>query len=227
MKSLVAANNISCLFIDERPLVNESRTLALALNGLEGVDFPKVDWASKDCYVTLPGGLTWDGRNRKWLGLRCAVVRFTKQKLGAGVCQSVVEFEEGGQIKVVPCIECNRFETIDRAVREFLTPAENVIEVVPGPKGNHVRETSAVLLPKRVPGAPAILEELDAHLLAGSQRDRDTSGELGDYVDGIENHLLLADGYSALAETVAGVSGKRAPFGYARVEENEPKGVLL
>lgn len=218
VRSLVESNRIACLFIDERPLVNESRTLALALNNLEGVDFPKgVDWGSKDLYVTLPGGLTWDGRNQKWLNLRCAVVRFTKNKLGAGVGQTFVEFEEGGQRKVVPCIECNRFETIDRAVREFLTPAENVIEVV----GGKVRQTPATLLPKRVPGAPAILETLDAHLLAGSQREKDKSGELGDYLDAIENHLLLASGYAALAEMIGnqeaggagmilGPSGRRA-----------------
>jgi hypothetical protein len=233
VKSLVSANKISCLFIDERPLVNEARTLALALNELEGVDFPKVDWDSKDCHVSFAGdrGLTWDGRNQKWLNLRCAVVRFTKTKLGAGVSQSHVEFEEGGRTKVVPLIECNRFETIDRAVREFLTPAENVIEVVSDRTGNHVRQTPAVLLPKRTPGAPAILETLDAHLLAGSQREKDKSGELGDYLDGIENHLLLADGYSALAETVAGVSGKREKFCYERVKAErtgmKQKGVRL
>jgi len=58
-------------------------------------------------------------------------------------------------------------------------------------------------LPRRVPGAPGVLETLDAHLLAGSQRTKDEkTGELGDYVDGCDNHFLLADAYSALAETV-------------------------
>jgi hypothetical protein len=212
VRSLFESLSLTALFIDERPLVNESRTLALALNGLEGVEFPKVDWASRDCYVSLPGGLAWDGHNQRWQNLRCAVVRFTKSKLGAGVEQTYVEFEEDGQKKVVPCIACNRFETIDRAVREFLTPAENVIEVVNG----KVRQTPATLLPRRLPGAPAILDTLDAHLLAGSQREKDKSGELGDYLDGIENHLLLAAGYSALAETVAGVS-RPAKFGFETV----------
>lgn len=199
VRALFGSLGLSALFIDERPLVNEARTLALALNGLEGVTFPRVDWASRDAYVSLPGGLAWDGRQQRWQNLRCAVVRFTKSKLGAGISQTVVTFEEDGQVKAVPCIECNRFETIDRAVREFLTPAENVIEVVDG----KVRQTPAMLLPRRLPGAPAILENLDAHLLAGSQREKDKSGELGDYLDGIENHLLLADGYSAMAELVA------------------------
>ena len=214
VRALVGTHKISVLFIDERPLVNEARTLALLLNGLDGVEFPRsVDWSSRDTYVTLPGGLTWDGRNQRWLNLCAAVVRFTKSKLGAGISQSVVEFEEGGQRKVVPCVECNRFETIDRAVREFLTPAENVIEVVNG----RVRETPAMRLPRRLPGAPAILETLDDHLLAGSQREKDGAGELGDYMDGIENHLLLADGYSALAEMVGG-SARRARFTWEPAE---------
>jgi hypothetical protein len=208
VRHLVQSLDIACLFIDERPLVNEARTLALLLNGLEGVEFPRVDWASADAYVSLPGGLAWDGRNQRWLNLRSAVVRFTKAKLGQGVQQAVVTFEEGGQTKAVPCIECNRFETIDRVVREFLTPAENVVEVVDG----KVRETPAVLLPLRKPGAPAILETLDAHLLAGSQRAKDDkTGELGDYVDACENHLLLADGYSALAELLVAGAAKFSP----------------
>lgn len=221
--NLFDSQQLSALFIDERPLVNESRTIALRLNGLQGVEFPRVDFSSKDCYVTLPGGLTWDGRNQRWLNLRCAVVRFTKNKLGAGVEQTYVEFEEDGQKKVVPCIACNRFETIDRAVREFLTPAENVIEVVNG----KVRQTPAMLLPRRLPGAPGILETLDAHLLAGSQREKEKSGELGDYLDAIENHLLLADGYSALAETVVGISGKRLPFTFKSVLPDRGVGLQL
>jgi hypothetical protein len=213
VRSLCDSLSITALFIDERPLVNESRTLALALNGLEGVEFPSVDWSSRDCFVSLPGGLAWDGRNQRWHGLKCAVVRFTRNKLGSGIVQTYVEFDEDGRRKVVPCIECNRFETIDRAVREFLTPAENVIEVVNG----KVRETPATLLPRRQPGAPGILETLDAHLLAGSQREKDKSGELGDYLDAIENHLLLASGYAALAETVVGISGQRQPFAWESV----------
>ena len=200
--SLAAQHRLSAVFVDERPLVNESRTIVLLLNKLEGITWPRVpDWNAPDTYVSLPGGLTWDGRRRQWRNLRAAVVRFTKNKLGAGISQTAVEFSEGGVTKFVPCIECNRFETIDRAVREFLTPAENVIEVQAG----KVREQPACLLPRRVPGAPAILETLDAHLLAGSQREKDAkTGETGDYLDGIENHLLLARGYGCLAKLLAG-----------------------
>ena len=204
VRALFEAQNLTALFIDERPLVNESRTLALLLNGLEGITFPRVtDWNT--AHVSLPGGLAWDGPQKKWRGLKCAVVRFTKNKLGAGIEQTVVEFEEGGQTKFIPCIAVNRFETIDRAIREFLTPAENVIEVLNG----KVREHPSCLLPRRVPGSPGILETLDSHLLAGSQREKDAkTGEVGDYLDAIENHLLLARGYGALAKLVVGISGK-------------------
>jgi len=200
VQTLAARHRIGCLLIDQRPLVNEARTLALSLNGLAALDrWPRVA-EPRTAYLTLPGGLTWDGPRGQWRGLKCAVVRFDKKQLGAGIEQGLDFFDEGGETKFVPVIRSNRFETIDRAVRELLTPAENVIEVVNG----KVRETPALLLPRRTPGAPAILETLDAHLLAGSQREKDPkTGELGDYVDGVENHLLLADAYSALAEVLS------------------------
>jgi hypothetical protein len=123
-----------------------------------------------------------------------------------------VFFEEGGQTKFVPCIECNRFETIDRVVREFLTPSEGVVEVMDG----KVRETPAMLLPRLTPGHPPILNLVDAHLITGSEREKETSGTLGDYVDGCENHLLLADGYSKLAEIVC-TGSPAGKFSYAPI----------
>ncbi len=218
--ALAQADEVSTLFIDERPAVNEARSIALALNGLAELNlWPAIDWKNREAYVSFPSGLTWDGRNQKWLGLRCAVVRFTKNQLGAGIEQGAVEFEEAGITKFVPMIACNRFESIDRAVREFLTVTENVIEVIVTADGKKaVRTEPAMRLPLRVPGAPGILETLDNHLLAGSQREKDPkSGELGDFLDKIENHLLLADAYSALAETIGG-SAKAIPFEYERVE---------
>jgi hypothetical protein len=197
-QSLFHRIGLSALFIDERPLVNEARIIALALNGLQSLEsWPQIPDA-KDAYISLPGGLAWDGKNARWLNLKCAVVRFTKNKLGAGIGQTVVFFEEGGQTKFVPCIECNRFETIDRVVREFLTPAEGVIDVVAG----KVRETPAMLLPRMTPGHPPILDTLEAHLITGSEREKEEDGTLGDYVDQCENHFLLADGYSKLAQLV-------------------------
>ncbi|MDR3456133.1 MAG: hypothetical protein P4N60_01700 [Verrucomicrobiae bacterium] len=208
--------SLTALFIDERPLVNEARSLALALNGLQNLAYwPRIADVRND-YVSLPGGLAWDGKNSRWVNLKCAVVRFTKNCLGAGIEQSVVFFEEGGQTKFVPCIACNRFETIDRVVREFLTPDEGVVEVVNG----KVRETPGLLLPRVAPGHPPILDLVDAHLIAGSERGRRADGGAGDYVDGCENHLLLADGYSKLAEVVCGGNRNRFAPGKFILWEN-------
>ncbi|AHF94211.1 hypothetical protein OPIT5_08300 [Opitutaceae bacterium TAV5] len=205
---------ISTLFIDERPAVSEARTLALLLNGLSNLEaeaWPRnVDWKSKETHVEFPSGLVWDGRTQQWSGLRCAVVRFTKNQLGAGIDQGAVEFLEGGLTKFVPMIACNRFESIDRVVREFLTPTENVVEVVKGPDGKaSVRKDPAMRLPIQTPGAPGILETVSSHFLAGSQREKNQkTGEVGDYLDDIENHFLLANAYSGLAEAI----GSAAPI---------------
>jgi hypothetical protein len=207
VRALCGADQVSTLFIDERPAVAEARTLALALNGLAELEiWPRIDWRDRETHVSLPGGLTWNGREQRWIGLRCAVVRFTKNQLGAGIEQGAVEFVEGGQTKWVPMIACNRFESVDRVVREFLTPTENVIEVVDNGQGKReIRTEPAMRLPRLVPGAPAILQTLEAHFLAGSQRVKDDkTGELGEYIDGVDNHLLFANAYSALAETVGG-----------------------
>jgi len=192
---------IQCLFIDQNPATDEARTLALRLNGLaEITDWPRAPKGSlADAHLSFPSGLQFS--NGRWSGLRCAVVAFTKKKRGAGIAHSFDIFEKGGRELFVPLIECNRFETIDRAVREFLTPAENVNEVVATPQGQRIRTAPAMRLPRRGAGAPKVLELLDEHLLAGSEREE---GDLGDYLDKIENHFLLADGYSALAETVGG-----------------------
>jgi hypothetical protein len=223
---------LTALFIDERPLVNEARTIALALNGLQALAvWPRIP-NEREVYLTLPGGLTWDGRHSRWLNLKCAVVRFTKNKLGAGIEQSLVFFEEGGQTKFVPCIACNRFETIDRVVREFLTPAEGVFEVVDFGRGgssssssssSRVRETPGMLLPRMTPGPRPMLEAVEAHLITGSERAREADGTMGEYVAGCENHFLLADGYSALAAIVCGGGPNRFSPGPGVTFDNTPR----
>ncbi|HSI08824.1 MAG TPA: hypothetical protein VK985_09535 [Rariglobus sp.] len=221
---LFAAHEIQTLCIDERPAVSEARTLCLILNGLaDTAIWPKIDWKSREAHLSMPGGLTWDGRNQKWRNLRCAVVRFTKNQLGAGIEQSAVEFEENGVTKFIPVIACNRFETIDRVVRELLTPAENVVEVVKDETGKGiVRQLPAMRLPSRTPGAPGILETVDAHFLAGSQRAKDEkTGELGDYVDGLDNHFLFSNGYGGLAETVGGFGAQRLRVDTERISRRD------
>ena len=128
-----------------------------------------------------------------------------------------MEFDQGGQKKFVPYIACNRFESIDRVVKEFLTPSENVIEVVAIGGKRSVRQNPIMRLPLRAPGAPGILESLDEHLLTGSQRAKEEkTGELGDYVDKCDNHFLLADAYSGLAEVCGSASGS-GKFAYQKI----------
>lgn len=185
-----------CLLLDQRPLVAESRDIALALNKLVGPDvvWPAVPSATnKDAFVSFSGGLTWNGMQSRWQNLRCAVVRFDRKKLGMGISHEFDQFEADGKTKFVPLVNCNREETIDRVVRELLTPSEGVNEVV----GGQLRINPGLLLPS---GTLPIIKQLERHLIAGSERERGEDGTLGDYKDGIENHLLLADGYSALAE---------------------------
>ncbi len=213
---------IQTLFIDQAPATDEARTLALKLNGLEGLTaWPKRP-TEKDSWLTLPGGLQWDGNNQRWLNLRCAVVSFTKKKLGAGITHSFDVFDKGPHTVFVPLIECNRFETIDRVVREFLTPRENVSDVIFPAQGDpYIRTEPAMRLPRRMPGSNQVLELLDAHFLAGSEREAEPDGTLGDYVDGCENHFLLADGYSGLAETGGAHQAVKASF--SRVGTPRPR----
>ena len=203
--SLCQLLGISVLFIDQNPATDEARTLALRLNGLEELKvWPKVP-DTADASISFPSGLKWDGANSRWVGLRCAVVAFTKKKRGAGISQGFDQFEKNGLNMFVPLIECNRFETIDRAVKEFMTPIEGVTDVI-HPKGGqpYVRTEPAMRLPRKGKGAPIVLDLLDSHLLVGSEREQEEGGEVGDYVDKCENHLMLANAYSALAETIGG-----------------------
>jgi hypothetical protein len=55
------------------------------------------------------------------------------------------------------------------------------------------------------------VETLDAHLITGSKRAAKDGGEALDYVDGCENHLLLADAYSGLSEMIGGHALVAAP----------------
>lgn len=194
---LHAQNLFDCLFVDQRPLVDKSREIALHLNGLNVLTTwptaPKK--GDKDGHISFESGLTWDGRNAQWRNLKCAVVRFDKKKIGMGIEHDFDRFEEGGFEKFVPLISCNREETIDRAVRAYLTPEEGVNEVV----GGKIRILPSMLLPI---GSQPIIETLRQHIVSGSERERGDDGSLGDYKDKIANHLLLADAYASLAEII-------------------------
>jgi hypothetical protein len=180
---------IGCLMVDAHPAVDQARAITYALNGLDGIEWPVVEDAEKS-RISFPGGLVWDGPNKRWENLRAAVVQFTKAS-GSGLTQKLGTEMEAGRTKYYPILQVSRFDLINRAVNEFLGPKEQVTRVHDG----KVIEEPVMRLCQKVPGSPAIVETLEAHLVTGSEKD-----EKGEFVDNCENHLLLADGYSALAE---------------------------
>ena len=184
---------LSALFVDARPAVNEARTLTYLLNGLAGIKWPVVQDPDK-ARIKFPNGLEWNGEKGEWINLRCAVVEFT-MKPGSGIVQKIGKEQADGVTKFFPIIQCSRFDTIDRVISEFLTPEENIYRM----HGDTVYDEPVMLLPRRVDGSPQILETLDRHLITGSAKV-ETDGETGDYVDKCDNHLLLANAYSGLAE---------------------------
>jgi hypothetical protein len=198
---------LTCLFIDQRPEASKARSLALALNGLADLRvWPSIP-EGPEAYLRLPGGLVWNGRKQRWENMRCAVVRFDKKQEGAGIEHAFDEFDEGGLKKFVPLIKCNRQDSIDRVVRELLTPDEGVVEHFDGV----ARQEPATLLPRR--NTAPVIDEVCAHFITGSERERkDGKNEVGDYVDGCANHFLLANAYSALAEGEE-MNGRATPPG--------------
>ena len=195
--------NISCLFVDAHPLLNEARQICWALNRLDGFEFPKIKDPEK-AYLSFGNGLAWDGPNQKWVGIRAAAVQFTL-KPGQGTRQVLGKTQDG---KFYPIIQCNRDETIQRVINEFLTPDEQVIEVIDGA----IRRQSAMRLPIKKLGGSPIVEDFDNHHLAGSKKEDNKDGSQS-FVDDLENHLLLANAYSGLAETLGEVT-RRQKFAF-------------
>ena len=197
---------LSCLAIDANPAVDEARTLCYKLNGLEGIDWRLFNGRPPEARLQFPGGLVWDGANRRWEGLKCFVVEFAV-KQGGGIVHKLGIAPQGGYNQFYPVIQCNRFESINRVVNEFLTPAENVIRVVDG----KLLDDPVMRLPRRETGSPPIVETLDNHLITGSKREGAADGEAKDYVDKCENHLMLANAYSGLSEMIGGHAVETTP----------------
>jgi hypothetical protein len=200
---VVECLSVSTLFVDAGPLRDLARDLCFLLNGL--VDFRPPPLADPEhAQIRFPGGLMWDGRTERWRGLRCAAVEFSL-KAGKGIQHKLGITQDG---LFYPIIACHRDETIERVVNELLTASEGVIEVVEtAPREGTrpttaLRTTPAIRLPARTAGSPKIIETFDAHVIAGSRRDRDADGNAEHFVDGCENHFLLSNAYSALAESV-------------------------
>jgi len=186
---------LSALFIDSRPDANTSRTLCMILNGLVDFEFPKLNDPEK-AYISFGNGLSWDGPNGKWRGLKAAVVEFTKSD--GGLQQRLRVTDDG---LMFPVIQANRDQTIQRFVNELLTADEGIVDVIDG----KLRTEPLLRTPLNAVGAPAIVKTFEDHLIVGSQKVKDAQGE-EHFIDQVENHLLLSGGYGALAEKVAEVT---------------------
>ena len=208
---LMDALGISCLFMDAGGEPDLTKRLVLALNGLENY-LPPVMPRAELVRARLSGlgaGLSWDGERALWRGLRAAAVLFVAGE--ARGCEQTVGFTQEGHI--YPLIKCNRGESIQTAVNDFLTPREGVIEMVIGGQdlggGKVVRSDRRVRLPETYIGPGVSQAVLDGHLL-NVRKERDARTGAEDWVDQVENHLGLAKTYARLAALVV-EAGARAP----------------
>ena len=198
---LFATLGLACLFIDIGNERQIARDLVLLLNGLaeQHINIPDAEKQRID----FGTGVIWDGERKRWLGLKCAAVEFSL-KPGGGVVHTIRRTQEG---LYYPVIQANRDETIQHVVDELLTADDGFIHVIDG----KLRTEPILRLPAKGPGAPAIVETFEMHLLAGSRKEKNSDGKSVSFIDQVENHLLLANAYSALAETVGGTSRYEKP----------------
>jgi len=212
---------ISCLAIDANPHTDQARQICYALNGFDLMDesmWRHISSLPEGSRIEFPGGVVWDGKAKAWENLRAFVVEFNL-KPGQGLRHKLGKDPQTGFDMLYPSIEANRFESIGRVVNEFLTPTEEVFRVVDG----QVLQDPIIRLPRKMDGSPPVVGLMDAHFLTGSKREKKEDGEARDFVDGCENHLLLADAYSALAEMIGGRTERKADFHYTPVTEARPE----
>jgi len=194
---------IQCLFIDAGGEPDLTKRLVLALNGLE--EFVPPVMAKNDLlkyrFSNIGVGVSWDGARGRWSGIRAAAVLFTAGE-AKGIEQTIGFTQEG---KIYPMIKCNRGESLQTAVNDFLTPVEGVLEMT-GPEGKKTPRTlPRARLPHTYIGAGVSQAILDGHLL-NLRKERDVKTGTEDWIDGVENHLGLAKVYARLAGSV-GASG--------------------
>lgn len=215
---LMNALGISCVFFDAGGEPDLTKRLVLALNGLDEYTppvMPRNDLL-KSQLSNLGVGLRWDGERGRWTGLRAAAVLFVAGE-AKGIEQTIGFTQEG---KLYPLIKCNRGESIQTAVNDFLTPEEGILDLVGEQGGKVLRQLPRARLPHTYIGAGVSQAILDGHLL-NLRKERDVKTGAEDWIEGVENHLGLAKVYARLAGTV-GAATKSAPFAYKAVATQRP-----
>jgi predicted RNA-binding Zn-ribbon protein involved in translation (DUF1610 family) len=221
---LMNALGICCILVDAGGEPDLTKRLVLALNGLDDYLPPPISrQALLGSQLSHLGvGVSWDGRQGAWQGIRAAAVLFVPGQ-ARGLEQTVGFTQEG---RIYPLIKCSRSESVQTAVNDFLTPAEGVIEMVKdegkrqkaeGGGSNFSLQPSAfsllrtlrrARLPQTYIGPGVSQAVLDGHLL-NLRRQRNPRTQAEDWIDGVENHLGLAKTYARLAQTLT--QANRAP----------------
>jgi hypothetical protein len=209
---LFEACGLACLFVDIGNERQIARDIVMAVNGLLGA--PPLRPGDEGRRVDFGGGLAWDGAARLWCGLRAACVEFSV-KPGGGIVHELRQTQEG---LPYPVVRANRDECIQRVVDELLTYDDGLVAVVDG----RVRTEPVMRFPARAPGANAAVETLAAHHISGSRKAAGRDGKTLSFIDGAENHYLLANAYSALAESVAAGMAARGTACAVQTSAAEP-----
>lgn len=191
---LFDACGLSCLFVDIGNERDMARDIVMLINRLSDTAPLKPD--DKARRIDFGNGLVWDGEASVWRGLRAACVQFSG-KPGSGIVHDIYFTQEG---RPYPVIKTNRDEVIQRVVDEFLTYDDGLVAVVDG----RVRTEPVMRMPSLAPGANAAVAALQEHFISGSRKVAGSDGKTLSFIDGVPNHYLLANAYSALAEAVAG-----------------------
>jgi hypothetical protein len=202
---LMGALGIQCVFLDAGGEPDLTKRLVLALNGLENYSppvMPKNDLMRAQL-GNLGVGLSWDGTRARWQGIRAAAVLFVAGE-ARGIEQTIGFTQEG---LIYPLIKCNRSESIQTAVNDFLTPKEGVLEMVGVEGGKELRTGRRARLPMTYIGAGVSQAVFDGHLL-NLRKERDPRSGEEDWIEGVENHLGLAKTYARLAATVVESTSK-------------------
>jgi hypothetical protein len=199
---IMQALGIDCIFFDAAGEPDLTQRLVLSLNGLEEFMPPVLPRSelSKSGLYNIGAGLTWDGSQARWTGIRAAAVLFVSGT-AKGIEQQIGFTQDG---RIYPLLKCNRSESIQTAVNDFLSPDAGVIEMVGREGEKVVRSRPRARLPQTYLGAGVSQAVLDGHLL-NLRKERDAKTGAEDWVDGVENHLGLAKVYARLAATVGGL----------------------
>ena len=216
---LMGALGVQCVFLDAGGEPDLTKRLVLALNGLDNYSppvLPKTELL-KSRLGNLGVGLSWDGERARWKGIRAAAVLFVAGE-ARGIEQTIGFTQEG---RIYPLIKCNRSESIQTAVNDFLTPQEGVLELVNAEGGLRngdkvLRTVRRARLPNTYIGAGVSQAVFDGHLL-NLRKEKDPRTGAEDWIEGVENHLGLAKTYARLAATMVDLGGRLGKTAFSRV----------